>query len=139
MTRNWDALSATYRQRLERGGITRSAYEAGASLSAARGHAATPERPGAATAHPERYQAYLFKRDVLVQDIIRKKAELMGYAGKYNARRSRWHVNNFENGKPRSQASLQRVHDSIMVATSRNWEDLIEDLDDEDVSALYYH
>lgn len=43
--KTWGALSENYRKRLERGGITKQAYESGASLSAARGHAATPERP----------------------------------------------------------------------------------------------
>lgn len=43
--KTWGALSENYRKRLERGGITKQAYESGASLSSARGHAATPERP----------------------------------------------------------------------------------------------
>ncbi len=34
----WGALSASYRRRLERGGVGQSAYESGASLSNARGH-----------------------------------------------------------------------------------------------------
>lgn len=59
--RNWEALSATYRGRLERGGVTRSAYESGVSLSGARGHAATPERPSRAVKHPAKYQAYTRK------------------------------------------------------------------------------
>jgi hypothetical protein len=36
--RGWDALSAEYRARLERGGITRESYGAGESLRTARGH-----------------------------------------------------------------------------------------------------
>lgn len=43
--RNWGDISSNYRTRLERAGITRESYESGASLSAARGHANTPERP----------------------------------------------------------------------------------------------
>lgn len=44
--RDWaNVKSETYRKRLERAGITREEYEAGAPLPAARGHATTPERP----------------------------------------------------------------------------------------------
>lgn len=42
----WDALSASYRARLERRGITRARYLSGVPLAAARGHAITPEHPG---------------------------------------------------------------------------------------------
>ena len=61
-SRNWEALSPAYRSRLERGGISRSAYEAGASVSAARGHAATPERPERAARNPERYAGYVERK-----------------------------------------------------------------------------
>jgi len=36
--KGWDALSETYRKRLQNKGISRSAYESGASLNLARGH-----------------------------------------------------------------------------------------------------
>lgn len=48
--KSWDSLTPTYRHRLERGGVTRSQYESGASLKAARGHRATPEH-GAKVIH----------------------------------------------------------------------------------------
>lgn len=38
--RGWDSLSPAYRNRLKRNGITRRAYESGASLEKARGHGA---------------------------------------------------------------------------------------------------
>lgn len=38
MKRNWANLSPTYRKRLERGGITKKAYNSGANLQIARGH-----------------------------------------------------------------------------------------------------
>lgn len=60
--KQWDSLSSSYRARLERGGITRTSYEQGASLSAARGHHATPERPERAQRDPERYRRYLQAR-----------------------------------------------------------------------------
>lgn len=36
--KGWDALSAGYRRRLERKGVTRESYDSGQSLNAARGH-----------------------------------------------------------------------------------------------------
>lgn len=41
--RNWDSLSPSYQARLKRGGLTKTSYNRGADLSAARGHA----KPGA--------------------------------------------------------------------------------------------
>jgi hypothetical protein len=66
-TRNWEALSAGQRSRYERHarreGISpdeiRRYYESGGSMSAARGHAQTPERPERAQAQPERHREYL--------------------------------------------------------------------------------
>lgn len=60
--RPFDSLTPAYRRRLERGGIKRSAYESGAQLSAARGHAATPERPARAD-NKVTYLAYRAHRD----------------------------------------------------------------------------
>lgn len=58
----WDNLRPRYRARLEAAGITRDLYLSGASLSGARGHAATPERPERAEHHPERYGQYTQRR-----------------------------------------------------------------------------
>ncbi len=46
----WDALTPTYRARLERGGITRAAYLSGAKLQKARGQAKAEPRLSAARA-----------------------------------------------------------------------------------------
>ncbi len=59
--RNWDTLSDTYRRRLERAGVTRRAYERGASLEKARGHSQTPEHPERAIRNQEKYRRYLIK------------------------------------------------------------------------------
>ena len=37
--RNWNSLTPSYKKRLERSGLTKSKYESGADLRAARGHA----------------------------------------------------------------------------------------------------
>jgi hypothetical protein len=57
-SRTWEGISPAYRARLERGGITRQAYESGAKVTAARGHGATPEHPRDAVKRPERFPAY---------------------------------------------------------------------------------
>jgi hypothetical protein len=62
--RNWESLSAAYRERLSRSGITKVAYESGAPVTAARGHAKTPERPSRAAKNPDRYPEYTRKRTV---------------------------------------------------------------------------
>jgi hypothetical protein len=80
MARNWDALAESTRTRYERAGVGRSAYEGGASLKAARGHSATPERPMEAERNPERYRSYVDIRN----DIRELKKEL--YGDKYNDR-----------------------------------------------------
>lgn len=73
--REWDSLSETYRSRLARGGITREAYEAGAPLSEARGHAKTPEHPKDAykPKNRERYVEYRKKAAELVEKAKERK------------------------------------------------------------------
>lgn len=56
--RDWDSLSPAYRSRLTKGGITKRAYESGASLKAARGHEFTPERPQDARRNPSEFELY---------------------------------------------------------------------------------
>ena len=70
MARNWDNLSTSYRGRLERAGITREMYQAGVSVTAARGHSRTPERPQRAFTPREqanpRYSGYRMRRSDLL-------------------------------------------------------------------------
>jgi hypothetical protein len=61
-SRSWDALSETYRRRLQRAGMSRRLYESGASLQSARGHAATPERPDRAEKNATVYSKYIRAR-----------------------------------------------------------------------------
>ena len=83
--RNWQALSPSYRARLERGGVSRSAYESGASVSAARGHARTPERPAQALRQPARFPEYTTKRTVksTTKDADRLRRELKKIGNRY--------------------------------------------------------
>jgi hypothetical protein len=41
--KGWEYLSSTYRQRLERGGVTEDQYRLGGAIHGARGHGSTPE------------------------------------------------------------------------------------------------
>lgn len=54
----WDALSPTYRTRLQRGGITRAGYLRGDSLKTARGKGKGPEHPKDAIRNPRKYPSY---------------------------------------------------------------------------------
>lgn len=92
--RNWDALSPAYRHRLEKAGITKGAYQRGASLTAARGHKETPERPERAISNPERYKEYLSRRRRLETRVISKKEKMFGNAKKYSRKRSAANVRN---------------------------------------------
>lgn len=59
----YDALSADYRNRLARNGISKADYLAGQSVSKARGHAKTPEHGiKDAIKNPQKYQDYIKKQ-----------------------------------------------------------------------------
>jgi hypothetical protein len=60
--RSWEGLSDSYRARLRRAGFTSESYESGASVTAARGHTATPERPERAEKNPEKYAGYIQRK-----------------------------------------------------------------------------
>lgn len=67
--KGWDDLSESYRKRLERAGINKKAYTNGSSLSDARGHRNTPERPerafkGTKTSRYGEYRQRQRERDI---------------------------------------------------------------------------
>jgi len=87
--RSWDDLSPTYRRRLQKHGIGRASYQAGAPLSGARGHAVTPERPERAERKPDSYRGYLRRRGTgmrmvstggvqIVQGLAQRERSLVG-------------------------------------------------------------
>jgi len=103
-------LSESYRTRLERGGITRESYESGASLSAARGHAATPERPLKDLENPpERYREYAEIR----KEVAALKKELYGSS------------ENFKEQGPRllgkSRANLEKAARGLRLMVVNSW------------------
>jgi hypothetical protein len=112
MARNWAGLSDSTRRRYERAGVSRAAYESGASLRAARGHATTPERPEAGRNRPE-FQQYHQVRD----DIMRLKREIFGRVGKGAVKEM----------KGKRRASLIKGRDLLqeMVDNQVSWHELV--------------
>jgi len=149
--RDWGSLSDSYRKRLTGAGITRSDYEAGVSVTAARGHAHTPERPARAAVHPERYQQYLGSRDALVNRILRLKRFLYSHRPKWSEKGSRAAVQRTADGAVRSMASLRRVLaelEKVKEAADeeldrdyaiRHYNDIIADVEPVDQNAFFYH
>lgn len=66
----WESPKPAYRARLIRAGIGPDEYVTGASLSAARGHKATPERPTRAYRRPNQYRPYLQRRSDSMGDFV---------------------------------------------------------------------
>jgi hypothetical protein len=129
MARNWDSLSSSTQHRYSRAGVSRSYYESGGSLKAARGHASTPERPEQAARHPERFESYVSLRE----DIRSLKRQL--YGSKYN-----------EGHKERGgRAHLQKVREILRLKLSYDgsWDEFWDDYPDYDRDDYgdveYYH
>lgn len=138
--RNWNALSSGYRNRLERAGISRRDYERGVSVSAARGHAATPERPSRAS--PERHPEYFSRRQALINSIVADKRSIYGSKENFNAKRSREAIANHpKTGKPRGIKELEKIAKKAAAMANSSYEedDYYGEGDDYDDDWLYYH
>lgn len=131
--RNWGGLSRDYRERLARKGITREAYESGVSLTGARGHAETPERPERAegTKGSAKYQAYLRRRKQLEDDLVAKKERVFSGSHKWNPVHSMEYVKHKVTGKTRPtitdmKRALKMTDQEMEEAaddSGGNWED----------------
>jgi hypothetical protein len=148
--RNWDGLSPAYRKRLERAGITRRAYESGASLQKARGHESTPERPERARepepGKPDKYKKYRekIKNTVkYIQDFKRDKwAPPYQGVAPYNEKRSEMAVKKDpETGKLRGVKDLQVIKAMVDIAKKDSWLGWhgIVALEPDYETAFYYH
>jgi hypothetical protein len=84
--RSWESLSPKYRERLSRNGIDKAAYESGTPVTAARGHARTPERPERAARNPARYPEYTAKKAAAAPAKPRKRSALQQELDLLNAR-----------------------------------------------------
>lgn len=132
---SWESLSPAYRSRLERGGITRQDYLSGASLSGARGHKATPERPERADRNPERYKEYLATRKRLEKAVQVKKQGEFGDSHKFRINRSNTNVaKNPVTGMEVPMADLRKAAN----ADSSEWLEWLQD-DRERWGFLFYH
>jgi hypothetical protein len=74
----WDDLSASYRQRLERGGITPGMHARGESIRSARGHERTPEHPVEGMNKPEKFRDWFDERRNLTDRVNDRKQQLFG-------------------------------------------------------------
>jgi len=76
--KGWSQLSPDYKRRLQRAGITKSKYEKGVSLSAARGHSKTPEHglKEALFVNPGKYREYLRTRQPKGQDALAEALDM---------------------------------------------------------------
>lgn len=119
--RGWDQLSDTYRQRLERSGISQSEYQSGASLAGARGHGATPERPLTDLENvPSQYQAYADLR----REIVEFKRELLQQSGRQED--SKWQSRTLGELAGKSRATLEKARDILdaRINQSMSWDEL---------------
>ena len=83
--KGWNSLSAGYKARLEKAGISRKDYEQGHSIQAARGHAKTPERPTQKGGNFPQYQA---ERDRLTRRVVDLKQAYFGTTPVFNPRKA---------------------------------------------------
>jgi hypothetical protein len=132
--RVWSSLGASQQKRYLAHGITREAYEAGVPLTAARGHASTPERPSKASEQDERYRRYFAARNQAIATIDDYKRDKWGDRDKFDAAKSHKHTIQTLKGKLRSLASLNKI---ARMVEDDEWDDI--ESDDDDKSALYYN
>jgi hypothetical protein len=78
--KGWASLSANYRARLEKAGISKRDYEQGQSIRAARGHAQTPERPSQAKNFP----TYHAEQTRLINTMVARKNAFFNTSPKWN-------------------------------------------------------
>jgi len=84
--KGWNSLSPAYRARIEKAGLTQADYEAGTSLTRARGHANTPERPR--SYDPAKYQQYNSKRKQLTSQVEQRKQQVFSDSPRWDRGRS---------------------------------------------------
>jgi hypothetical protein len=84
--KGWNSLSPAYRARIEKAGLTQKDYEAGTSLSRARGHANTPENPR--SYDPNKYKKYAAERKRLTAQVEQRKQDVFGDSERWNRGRS---------------------------------------------------
>lgn len=124
--KGWDSLSPGYKARLEKNGISKTGYESGASIRAARGHKTTPERPTQAANFP----TYQNERTNLVRRLTARKQAFFGISPKWNPKRA---AEKFRKVPPPMAKLRQWVNFS-----REDWLDAIRE-DSDTASYLGYH
>jgi len=122
--RNWDDLSSSYRQRLDRGGITRRAYESGGSLSVARGHGRTPEHPERAS--EERYREYFSNRTQQIERLDSLKEYWYGGYANWNPEQA--HRNTIKGTVRQITKAADWIERWQDDETDFDWEDIPDDI-----------
>jgi hypothetical protein len=155
--RNWDALGRDQRRRYEKRGITRRDYEAGISLTVARGHGKTPEHPERAEKNPEKYPEYVTaeskakrrERDRLLRErkakiiefVFKWKRDEFGDTPKWNPRRAYKSVKlDPATGRDRPVKDLIAIEAMVKIAITDglDYEEITE-MDYDQESAFFYH
>lgn len=145
--RVWASLSSDYRTRLLRKGITQEAYESGASLTAARGHANTPEHPEDAARNPSKYQKYRQNAMRLQQQVYARKQALWDTRFKWNDQRAKENVFRRQNSPDGTQTVPgTRLLRAMLAATDDELEQHVMNASyaaaqgvSDDWSFLFYH
>lgn len=137
MARQWDALSSAYRKRLERGGVTKSAYESGASLKAVRGHSRTPEHPEDARRKPLFYTDYLDKRRQIEDRVIEIKDRAYTDLFKFSGSRSREAVRKYRDTS--KMISWLHAVDNGSFDVDNDIDRIDWQKDGDEYAFLYYH
>jgi len=144
MARNWDRLSAAYRERLRKAGITREYYESGGGLTKARGHSETPEHPEDADKNPKKYNKYRNSRNYLTRTVIKRKKDVFGNQPRFHEMHSRDyvirgvpHLAGWEQRPP----TLQEMKDYLAASDDQlfEWASAAQRAQEYQYSPLWYH
>lgn len=111
--RDWDSLSDSYRKRLERNGIGKTAYESGAALQKARGH--TSQRNESFTRRTKRF-AENFSGSHEPEDIRREILDMGPSKGEAYMDYRRKMTRLYEAGRYREAESLYSQRDVSIPA-----------------------
>lgn len=133
--KGWAALKPSTRDRYQKNGVDRAAYESGESLKKARGHEKTPERPKQYDA--TKYKEYHRKRSTLEKELADKKKDLFSGRGPDAKGRLRWNAERSEQNIRERAPSLKM----LQWALDASEDELIDAIreDPETYSFLGYH
>lgn len=144
--RDWSSLSKSYQSRLLRAGVTKQAYENGASLKKARGHAHTPEHPEEAInpKNKTKYRVYIDKLKKLQEEVIQRKEQVWGNRHKYDTKRAKANV--MRGVPPDFSKPGIRTLQKMLSVDDEKWEQYVlqaahgtERAIEDDWGALLYH